>query len=195
MTRRLAVLLALVASFALAACGNEPHEPGTLQSENAQVAETEGIYVSVDELKYQVQLSKQLNPLDDHDAAYFADISPAQRRLRPDEEWFAVFVLVQNYADHPIQASSDFEVVDTQEKKYTPIVIGEGNEWAYRPAVVPAKDGPLPETLPVVDTPAQMRFPNGSMLLFKLKRDSLDNRPLELNIRGQENDAVVNLDV
>ena len=39
------------------------------------------------------------------------------------------------------------------------------------------------------------RQPNGSLILFKLKRFSLDNRPLELTIRGQENRAIVNLDV
>jgi hypothetical protein len=189
------ILLALVASSALAACGNEPHEPGTLQSENAQVAETEGIYVDVDGLKYQVQLSKQLNPLLPDDRDYLKGISPAQAELRPDEEWFGVFILAQNYEKEAVQAASDFEIVDTQENKYTPVVVGEENVWAYRARAIPGRDGPLPETLPDSNSPARERQPNGALLLFKLKRFSLDNRPLELNIRGSENDAVVNLDV
>ena len=41
MTRRLLVLLCLVASLALAACGNTEQERETYQSESAQVAETE----------------------------------------------------------------------------------------------------------------------------------------------------------
>jgi hypothetical protein len=187
---RFLVLLCLAASLALAACGNEPHEPGTLQSENAQVAETEGIYVDVDELKYQVQVSKQLNPLLPDDRDYLRGVSPAQRELGPDEEWFGVFILAQNYTKEPIQSASDFEIVDTQENKYIPVVIGEENLWAYRPRVLEPK-----ETLPGSNQPARERQPNGSLLLFKLKRFSLDNRPLELNIRGSENDAVVNLDV
>ena len=51
------------------------------------------------------------------------------------------------------------------------------------------------ETLPDADDPQRERFPNGAMLLFKVKRESLNNRPLELNIRGQEDRAIVNLDV
>jgi hypothetical protein len=194
-SRTVLISLAVVASFALAACGNEPHEPGTLQSENAQVAETEGIYVDVDGLKYQVQLSKQLNPLLPDDRDYLKGVSPGQADLNPDEEWFAVFILAQNYQDEPVMAASDFEIVDTQENKYTPVVIGEDNVWAYRAREIDAKDGPLPEELPNSNSPARERQPNGALLLFKLKRFSLDNRPLELNIRGSENDAVVNLDV
>ena len=201
MTRRLALLLSIVASLALAACGNEELENEQFQSENAQVAETEGIYVTVDGVKYQVQLSKQLNPLDQGDRGYLTGVNT---ELNPDEEWFAVWVLAQNYAEpceegkesteeHPcgdIQSASDFEIVDTQEKSYVPVTIGEDNPWAYRPEVIGTK-----ETLPGSEAPARERFPNGSMLLFKVKRESLNNRPLELNIRGQEDRAIVNLDV
>src|SRR3712207_562189 len=103
---RLVVLLALVSCLALAACGNEEIEEGQYQSENAQAAETEGIYVTVDEMKYQVQMSKQLNPDLIDDRAYLQGVSPASRDLAADEEWFAVWILAQNYADHPIQAAS-----------------------------------------------------------------------------------------
>jgi ABC-type glycerol-3-phosphate transport system substrate-binding protein len=58
MIRRLSLLLMLVAALGLAACGQEANEEGEYQSESAQLAETEGIYVDVDELKYQVQVSK-----------------------------------------------------------------------------------------------------------------------------------------
>lgn len=201
MTRRFAVLFTIVASLALAACGNEEIENEQYQSENAQVAETEGIYVTVDGLKYQVQMSKQLNPLDEGDKDYLQGVNA---KLNRDEEWFAVWLLAQNYAEpckdgkqstpeHPcgdIQAASDFEIADTQEKTYVPVVIGEENEWAYRPQVIGTK-----ETLPGSEAPSRERFPNGAMLLFKVKRDSLNNRPLELNIRGQEGRAIVNLDV
>ena len=201
MTRRLALLLSIVASLALAACGNEEIENEQYQSENAQVAETEGIYVTVDGLKYQVQLSKQLNPLDDGDRDYLKGVNT---KLNPDEEWFAVWLLAQNYAEPcedgkesteeqpcgDIPTASDFEIVDTQEKAYVPVPIGEENVWAYRPRALGTK-----ETLPDSEAPARERFPNGAMLLFKVKRESLNNRPLELNIRGQDGRAVVNLDV
>jgi hypothetical protein len=187
MTRRLLVLLALAASLALAACGNAEQENETYQSENAQVAETEGIYVTVDHLKYQVQMSKQLNPALPGDRPYLTGV---KSKLDRDEEWFAVFVLVQNYADHAIQSAGDFEIADTQENTYVPVPIPDENDWAYQPANLQPN-----ETLPGSDDPARERFPNGGMLLFKVKRFSLDNRPLELTIRGLEDRAIVNLDV
>jgi len=187
MTRRLLVLLALAASLALAACGNAEQENETYQSENAQVAETEGIYVTVDELKYQVQMSKQLNPALPGDRQYLTGITT---ELDRDEEWFAVFVLVQNYAKHAVLSAGDFEISDTRENTYVPVPIPEENTWAYRPVELQPK-----ETLPDSNDPARERFPNGGMLLFKLKRFSLDNRPLELTIRGLEERAIVNLDV
>jgi hypothetical protein len=190
MTRRLFALLAIVASLALAACGNEEVEKGDIQSENAQVAETEGIYVTVDEVKYQVQASKQLNPLLDEDRDYLQGVAGASANLGRDEEWFAVFVLAQNYAEDAKQAATDFEIVDTQEKSYVPVVIGDENDYAYRPGTIEPK-----ESLPRNNEPGRERAPNGALLLFKLKRESLNNRPLELNIRGGKERAIVNLDV
>ena len=60
-----AVLLSLALATTLAACGanDQPEQRNeSFQSVNAQVAETEGIYPDVDGLKYQVQISRQLNP-------------------------------------------------------------------------------------------------------------------------------------
>ncbi len=54
-TRRLVTLLTvLAAGTALSACGNRVDE--------VHEAETEGIYVDVGDLQYQVQISRQLNP-------------------------------------------------------------------------------------------------------------------------------------
>ena len=191
--RRPFVLLMTLACLALVACGQEESEEGEYQSESAQLAETEGIYVTVDDLKYQVQLSKQLNPqlIDDRD--YLKGVSGLSRDLGPEEEWFAVFMLVQNYAKEPIKAASQFVIVDTQENEYRPVAVdADENIFAYRPEVVQPK-----ETLPNSNAPARERQPNGSLILFKLRRESLDNRPLELVIRDPESgeQAIVNLDV
>lgn len=190
MTRRLFALLAVAASLAVAACGNEEVEEGQYQSENAQVAETEGIYVTVDKIKYQVQLSKQLNLRLEDDRSYLQGVGGRNAQLGSDEEWFGVWVLAQNYADEAIQSASDFEIIDTQERAYVPVTMGDENLWAYRAKVLESK-----ETIPDSQSPARDRFPNGGLLLFKVKRESLNNRPLELNIRGQEDRAIVNLDV
>jgi hypothetical protein len=189
--RTLLALLCLVAVTGLAACGQEEQEPGELATENAQVAETEGLYVDVDELKYQVQISRQLNPLIRADRDYFEGISRFERDLASDEVWFGLWMRVENDADHPIPNAQDFEIHDTQENIYRPLQIGRTNPWAYRPAVV------QPDKLyPAADTPASERQPNGALLLFKVRRFSLDNRPLELVIKGESGgEAIINLDV
>ena len=192
--RLLAVLLTLASVLVLAACGAE-EQPATkaesYQSVNAQLAETEGIYLTIDEMKYQVQVSRQLNPFLVDDESYLEGLSPADRRLGKDQEWFAVFMRVENEVDEPKPNAVDFEVKDTQENVYRPVRVGPSNVWAYRPTTVP----PL-ELYPNPNSPAGERPPYATVLLFKLRRFSLDNRPLELIITGREGEqAIVNLDV
>lgn len=191
MTRRLLVLLALAASLGLAACGNAEQEREVYQSENAQVAETEGIYLDVDGLKYQVQLSKQLNTALPDDGPYLDRVLPAYNTLAEDEVWFAVFMRAENDGDKPAEMASDFVIKDTQDNTYRPVQIGKQSPWSYQPTTV-APD----QRYPGPNTPAGERTPNGSLLLFKVKRTSLDNRPLELEITGRDGQkGVVDLDV
>src|SRR4051795_888313 len=112
--RRLtATLFALAAVLALAACGNKPE----LQTEG----DTEGTYLDVGPLRYQVQISRQLNPRDTEDRAYLTGVAPAQARLKPDESWFGLFVRVENPTDKPAPATRDFELDDTQDTTYRPV--------------------------------------------------------------------------
>ena len=60
--RPLLLLTVAAAALVLAGCGNKV--------EVRTVAETEGIYIDVGELKYQVQLSRIINPSEPEDAAY-----------------------------------------------------------------------------------------------------------------------------
>ena len=189
-----AVLLSLALAGTLAACGEEaqPEQRNeSFQSVNAQVAETEGIYLDVDGLKYQVQISRQLNPglVDDRD--YFTGVSSEDRDLSKDEEWFGVWLMAENVEKEPLPNAIDFEIRDTQENVYRPIQIGGENPFAYRGATVDAGD-----RYPNPNSPAGERQPYGSLVLFKLRRFSIDNRPLELTITGREGQqAIVNLDV
>ena len=194
LARPFAIVLCLPVLGALAGCGanDQPAQRNESYSAvNAQVAETEGIYLEIEEMKYQVQVSKQLNPGTRIDRDYLSGLSPADARLARDEEWFAVFLRVENEVDEAKPNAVDFEIRDTQENVYRPVRFGPENPWAYRPVVVP----PL-ELYPFSDTPAAERPPYASLLLFKVRRFSLDNRPLELIITGREGQqAIVNLDV
>jgi len=157
-------------------------------------AENEGLYLTVGELKYQVQVSRQLNPKDTQDRYYLQGVSKSERELTKDEVWFGVFLRVQNETEEAMRPSGDLQIIDTQEEVFKPIALDDTNVFAYR-AAVPIAAGdvrPEPDT-PANDTPIQ-----GSLVLFKLKLSALDNRPLELKIEGTkapQQTGIIDLDV
>lgn len=184
--RPLALLATLLAATLAGACGNH-------RDEEARVVhiESEGLYLNVGELKYQVQISRQLNPGDAQDRPYLAGIPEPLRELADDEVWFGVFVQVQNEADEPRRPSDDITVLDTQETVFRPVPLHESNPFAYR------ADEPIPpgKVIPLSDTPAYDSPIRGRLLLFKLPLSALDNRPLEFVIEGRTQTGIIDLDV
>ena len=183
--RRLIPFLA-VAALALAGCGNK--------TEVQTHGETEGIYVQVGGLTYQVQISRQLNPANVEDAAYLKgvpwDIAPPNA----EETWFAVFLQVFNETDEPLPTAEHFIIKDTAEREYEPVKIDASlNPFAYH-----ARRLVGGELLPNRDSAAYAGPTQGELLLFRLTNESLANRPLELEIEspgGEPKQALVNLDV
>jgi hypothetical protein len=184
---RLAVLCPLVvAALAALGCGNRQ---GQVVS-----AETEGIYLDLGEMKYQVQMSRQLNPQDVQDREFFRGLPGGTPATLPgDQTWFAVFMRVQNGTHEPHPSADRFEVIDTEEKTYQPIALDtRDNPWAYRPTVV------APQSVyPPPNSAMDQSFAQGGLLLFRLDIDSYQNRPLELRITdsGGSYEGVVDLDV
>ena len=180
------VLLALAALAALAAggCGN--------RTETAIIGETEGIYVSVDELTYQVQISRILNPASVEDQAYLAGL-PEGEEPTAEQVWFAIFMRVENETQEELAATDTFTIVDTQDNHFEPIELDpELNEFSYEARPIPSG-----ELLPEANSPASDNTIQGALLLFKVDIQSLYNRPLELEIEslsGGDN-ATVDLDV
>jgi hypothetical protein len=170
------LVLLLVPALALSACSDDSHTrvtTGTYAGESGQNAP----YLNVGPLIYEVQLSRELNPYDTEDAAYLTGLTPAQRRLRPGEEWFGVFIQVYNEGSAPHLAATNFTISDTQENVYTPIVPALTNEFAYRGGVLGPK-----ARIPALNTVAANGPTQGALLLYKIKIVSLDNRPLDLKI-------------
>jgi hypothetical protein len=157
-----------LAALALGACGNK--EERTLHGT------TEGIYIDVGDLKYQVQISRLLNAYDREDSGYLVDLPPDQQ-LGPKDNWFAVFMRVENTSDKAEPATNGYSIKDTQGNVYRPIAMGPKNVFAYRPAVLQPKD-----VLPFPDSPAGANTIQGAMLLFKIPVANFQNRPLELRI-------------
>jgi hypothetical protein len=188
-SRRLcAVLAALLVCGGLSACGK--HESTGL----VRTAETEGIYLDINDLKYQVQVSRQLNPADVQDKPYLLGLPADERELKPDEVWFGVIMRVQNETGEALRPAEDIEIEDTVGEVYEPLELGEENVFAYRSH----DEIPPRETYPVLDSPGYDTPSRGALLLFKLTITGLNNRPLELKIKGRktpQQTGIVDLDV
>jgi hypothetical protein len=175
---------ALLAVLGIAGCGQE---------EERTLAETEGLYLDIDDLTYQVQISRYLNPDDPEDKSYLLGLPEGTPEPTGEETWFGVFLRVQNETGEPLPAADTFEIVDTQENVFRPIPLDpEQNPFAYQATEVP------PNTVyPLADSAAEQGPVQGSLLLFKIPTESLQNRPLEFRFsRGpQGTQGVVDLDV
>jgi hypothetical protein len=182
--RCLSLISALAATLAVGACGNK-HEVVTH-------GETEGVYIDVGELKYQVQISRQLNPADIEDRTYLTGIAPEDREMKNGEVWFAVFIRVQNETKETRRPAEEYEIEDTQENVYRPLELATTNPFAYRPLPMPPKS-----LIPKIDSIAAEGTVQGSLLLFKIPGPSLDNRPLEFVIKSPVggDDGTVALDI
>jgi len=185
--RRVALIASILAAAApLAGCGNKESE--------IKSAETEGAYLDVGQLRYQVEISRELNPADIEDRAYLEGLPRSAALLRPGQTWFAVFVRVENDTKKPQPAATDFQLTDTQDNVYRPVALPRANPFAYLGGRVPGK-GTLPPLGSVANANESI---NGSLVLFKLKTASFENRPLVLKILGPtvpQDEATVDLDV
>ncbi|HKE81173.1 MAG TPA: hypothetical protein VKB54_17790 [Solirubrobacteraceae bacterium] len=182
--RSITLLLVAFAALALGACGNK--ESRTTH------ADTEGIYVDVGPLKYQVQISRLLNPNNLEDKGYLIDL-PAGQALGAQDQWFAVFMRVENGSHHAAPIADQYKIVDTEGNEYTPIQMGPKNVFSYRAGELSGNS-----VFPAPDSPAAENTIQGAMLLFKIPVANFENRPLVLEIKSSavpDESATVNLDV
>jgi hypothetical protein len=167
-------ILATAAALALAGCG---HEKET-------VAETEGVYLDLGPMKYQVQISRWLNPADAQDFEFFRGLPPGVSTALPaDQLWFGVFMRVENPTDRPQPMADHFEIVDTQDEKYEPVQLDQKtNPLVYRPGF----NLPATSIFPPRNTLGDQSFAQGGLLLFKIRTSSNQNRPLVLHITNTQ---------
>lgn len=190
-TRRLsAVLLACTAALVLSACGNKHSE--------ILVGETEGAYIDIGEVKYQVQMSRLLNTASPEDGPLLAGVAVAERELENDEAWFGVWMRAENESDEAQPKVKHFEIKASDGETFEPLDLGPENPyaWGNQPAFV-SPEGPL-GLIPVPDSPAAESTIQGALLLFKMKYSDLENRPLELEIQSPTDPSLVghvNLDI
>ena len=184
--RHLLLALVAAASPAVAGCNKE---------EEVREGNTEGIYVTVNELKYQVQISRILNPGEVEDMGYLRGL-PAGEEVQPapEEVWFGVFMRVENDKEAPHAPATEFHIEDTDGDTFEPLDVPfDDNIFIYDPQA----EIPPATVYPVLNSASSDNTIKGGLLLFKLEADTLYNRPLELRIVDPEGEAdgTVNLDI
>lgn len=189
MRQRLTLIVSLLAVAAGAsACGAE--EEGSIR-----VGETEGIAVNSGPLQYKVQISRVLNPADEEDRAYVAGIADEAERtldVATGEEWFGVFLRVKNRTEFdPGTSTENLIIEDTTGQTFEPVAVDPTqNPLAYAATELePGEETPGPNAI------ARESSTQGSLVLFKIPRENLENRPLVLKIEGPGDEAEIDLDV
>jgi hypothetical protein len=134
----------------------------------------EGLAEPLGGLTYNVYITRQLNLRDPEDRGYFQGPDPGRQF-----GYYGVFIEVCNESETEAHAAaSDFKIVDTQGNEYLPVKLPQENLFAYRPRSVPPNQC-IPQTGSTADTAPT----GGALLLFKLSTQTVENRPLELEIR------------
>ena len=164
-TRRLPALivaLTVCAAGLVAGCGSSQDET------NVQ----EGAPLHLGDLKYNVSITRYLNPNDAEDKAYLEGAP----KLPNDETYLGVFMQINNDGDHAQVIPQDMKVIDTEGTEYSPAPLDNDFSLALGSQVAGGAVVPDPEST-AANGPIQ-----GSMVLFLISESSIENRPLELVI-------------
>jgi hypothetical protein len=185
-------LLSLALAVPFAGCGTG-QDPVTS-------SKTESVYVTVGGLKYQVQLSRKLNPYDVEDRDYLSGIPDAAGKVANEKyAWFGAFIRVENRTDkgdnknpRVIQAASKFALVDNQGTTALPYPLPAENVYAYRSEPLSPKG-----QIPLASSTAGQSPIGGSLILFRVDQAILERRPTQLWIYAADGSGIakVNLDI
>jgi hypothetical protein len=183
--RLLALLAILVGVLTAAGCGQD-----STHSQKGTVTD-EGEYLELGGLKYQIQISRYLNPADSEDSAYLRGL-PSGVKLGTDDIWFAVFMRVENDGSKPEPSTADYEITDTQHNTFRPVPLNpKVNDFAYQATTLQPS-----AIVPSTNTIAGQGVIQGSLVLFRLKESDLQNRPLTLQIsRGGSSGETARVDL
>jgi len=176
--RGLALVLAIVFSgLALAACGVDHEEKTGI---------VEGEPVSLGSLEYNVLFTRPLNIADVEDSQYLI----GQPDPEPGFTYIGVFVKIKNTdEDNPHILPESFKIVTTTGKEFENIP--SKSTYALQTGIEVPENGDIP----VADSTAQVGPIQASMLLYLVDDPSMELRPVELHIEGEDGPATVELDL
>ena len=176
---RSAILACAVAALFAAGCGEEKDEP-----------KREPLGEEVAGLKYTVFITRQINQHLASDRGYYRGPEP-----RPGFTYYGVFMKVCNETEEFKTPVDHFIVKDSQGNEFEPLEVEGDNVFAYRPRRL-SKGACVPEA----GTPPATGPTGGSLLLFEFPVQTLENRPLELeiedvNAEGEKETGKIELDL
>lgn len=174
---RSAVLACSLAVVAIAAAGCQR------EAEKGE-PKREGLGAEVADVKYNVFITRQINQRLASDRGFYRGPEP-----KPGFTYYGVFIKVCNETEgfkRPIEYD-EFKVKDSQGNEFEPVEVEEDNVFAYSARRL-SKGACIPEAgSPPADGPT-----GGALLLFEFPVQTLENRPLELEI--EQTDAEGELD-
>lgn len=178
----LACLLALLPIAGVAGCSEEEGEPAR-----------EGLALTLEGITYNVFITRQLNVEDVEDRGYVEGVPGAP----PGTSYYGVFLEACNISEEPLRSASTFTVVDTAGNEFEPLELDPQNPFAYQPTLIDPGD-----CLPAAGSLAAGAPTSGALLVFEVPLESVENRPLELEIldgfdlsEAQPNKLIFELDI
>ncbi|MBK5109794.1 MAG: hypothetical protein JJE10_00335 [Thermoleophilia bacterium] len=177
--RGLVLALAVsVSGFALAACGGDEHEKKT--------GIVEGERFELGPLEYNVLFTRPLNLNDVEDSEYLV----GQPAPDPDQTYIGVFLQAENLDEDEAHALPDsFKLADTAGHTYENL--DSTSSYALKPG---AEVGPE-DVVPALDSTPQVGPIEASMVLFVIDDESLELRPVEFEVEGEDGPASVEVDL
>jgi hypothetical protein len=174
--------LAIALSLAVALIG----APGCGDELEKHVVEGEPL--ELDELKFNVQITRFLNPSDAEDRDYVVG-----QQLPPPagQDYLGVFIEIENEGDEEarLPTAADLSIVDTTGAAYE--ALESNSPFALDLGGIIASHSEVPAP----DTPAASGPTQGSIVLFLVPSNIGENKPLELEIAYRGEDATIELDI
>ena len=179
MLPRLATFLLLatsvVAIVALGGCGVSAHE----------IEVNEGESLELGDLRFDVQITRFLNPSSVEDAGYLEGAPP----LAKGQVYLGVFMQVKNEGEGANVVPFPFKITDTRGTIY----VEEDIENDF--ALVPGTPLDPDQSVPGLETVARNGPIEGSLILFRIPESSTENRPFQLEVPGPGEPGEIELDL
>lgn len=143
----------------------------------------EGAPEKVGKIEYNVFITRELNLKDVEDSGYYKG-----PEAPPGFALYGVFLQACNPATSSstplVPASTNFSIIDTQGNRFKPVPLPADNAFAYHGI-------PLKHTacIPKIGSLASSAPTNGALLIFQLPLQTLENRPLDLEIVSPPDDS------